>query len=89
MARRAAAGVVGQSRDQLRKGIRHEVGRAPGAVATVIDSQSVKATKTVGRDSRGYDGAKRINGRKRHPVVDTKSLALFIMVTRPTWGAVN
>jgi hypothetical protein len=32
----------------------------PGAVATVIDSQSVKAAETVGKDSRGYDGAKKI-----------------------------
>ncbi|GGW72069.1 hypothetical protein GCM10010381_65920 [Streptomyces xantholiticus] len=81
MARWAAAGVVGQIRDQLRKRIRREMGRAPGAVATVIDSQSVKAAETVGRDSRGYDGAKKINGRKRHLVVDTKGLPLFVMVT--------
>lgn len=33
------------------------------------------------RDSRGYDGAKKINGRKRHLVVDTKGLPLFVMVT--------
>jgi transposase len=81
MARWAAAGVVGQIRDQLRKRIRREMGRSPGAVATVIDSQSVKAAETVGKDSRGYDGAKRINGRKRHLVVDTKGLPLFVMVT--------
>lgn len=81
MARWAAAGIVGQIRDQLRKRIRREMGRAPGAVATVIDSQSVKAAETVGRDSRGYDGAKKINGRKRHLVVDTKGLPLFVMVT--------
>lgn len=57
------------------------MGRAPGAVATVIDSQPVKAAETVGRDSCGYDGAKKINGRKRHLVVDTKGLPLFVMVT--------
>ncbi len=57
------------------------MGRAPGAVATVIDSQSVKAADTVGRDSRGYDGATKINGRKRHMVADTKGLPLFVMVT--------
>lgn len=39
------------------------------------------STPTVGRDSRGYDGAKKINGRKRHLVVDTKRLPLFVMVT--------
>lgn len=81
MARWAAAGGVGQIRDQLRKRIRREMGRPPGAVATVIDSQSVKAAETVGKDSRGYEGAKEINGRKRHLVVDTKGLPLFVLVT--------
>lgn len=81
MARWAAAGVIGQIRDQLRKRIRREMGRAPGAVATVIDSQSIKAAETVGKDSPGYDAGKKINGRKRHLVVDTKGLPLFVMVT--------
>ena len=67
MARWAAAGVIGQIRDQLRKRIRREMGRAPGAVATVIDSQSVKAADTVGKDSRGYDAGKKINGRYLEP----------------------
>lgn len=49
--------------------------------ATVIDSQSIKAAETVGKDSRGYDAGKKINGRKRHLVVDTKGLPLFVMVT--------
>lgn len=73
MARWAATGIIGQIRDHLRKRIRREMGRAPGAVATVIDSQSAKSAETVGKDSRGYDGAKKINGRKRHLVVDTKA----------------
>jgi transposase len=65
--------------DRLR--IRREMGRGPRAVATIIDSQSVKAAATVGRDSRGYDAGKKINGRKRHLVVDTRGLPLFVMVT--------
>lgn len=81
MARWAACGVVGQIRDQLRKRIRRGMGRAPGAVATVIDSQSIKAADTVGKDSRGYDAGKNINGRTRHLVVDTKGLPLFVLVT--------
>lgn len=80
MARWAACGATGQIRDQLRKRIRRETGKAPGAVATVIDSQSVKAAETVGKDSRGYDACKKINGRKRHLVVDAKGLPLFVMV---------
>jgi hypothetical protein len=50
-------------------------------VATVIDSQSIKAAETVGKDTRGYDVGKTINSRKRHLVVDTKGLPLFGMVT--------
>jgi transposase len=81
MARWAAAGVIGRIRDQLRRRIRQDMGRGPEAVATIIDSQSVKAAETVGKDSRGYDAGKKINGRKRHMVVDTKGLPLFVMVT--------
>jgi len=40
MARWAAAGVIGQIHGQLRKRIRRETGKAPGAVATVIGSWS-------------------------------------------------
>ncbi|MEV7905868.1 IS5 family transposase [Streptomyces anulatus] len=81
MARWAAAGVIGQIRDHLSGRIRCEMGKGPRAVATVIDSQSVRAAETVGRDSRGYDAGKKINGRKRHLVVDTRGLPLLVMVT--------
>jgi hypothetical protein len=37
------------------------------ASAELIDSQSVKGADTVGRDTRGYDAGKQINGRKRFP----------------------
>ncbi|MPY38527.1 transposase [Streptomyces phyllanthi] len=47
----------------------------------MIDSQSVKADAVIGADSRGYDGGKQINGRKRHVVVDTLGLLLGVMVT--------
>lgn len=80
-ARWTAAGVVAVLRDQLRRKIRTTVGKTPQAVAVIIDSQSVKAAETVGRNSRGYDAAKKINGRKRHLVVDTRDLPLFVMVT--------
>ncbi|GHD25982.1 hypothetical protein GCM10010335_11880 [Streptomyces galbus] len=76
MARWAACGGVGHIRDQLRTRMRREMGKAPGAVATVIDPQSVQAASTVGKDSRGYDAGKRSNGRKRHLVVDPKGLPL-------------
>lgn len=45
----------------------------------IIDSQSVKTTKIGGSDI-GYDGGKKIKGRKRHIVVDTLGLLLFVVV---------
>ncbi len=41
----------------------------------VVDSQSVKSTG-VGGDQRGYDGGKKVKGRKRHILVDTEGLVL-------------
>ena len=46
----------------------------------VFDSQSVKGSDTVGRDSRGYDAGKKINGRKRHILVDTLGLLLVVVI---------
>jgi hypothetical protein len=59
MARWAVAGIVGQIRDQLAGRIRQEMGKGLRAVATVIDSQSVKAAETVGKASRGYQASRR------------------------------
>ncbi|MEU0971455.1 transposase [Streptomyces sp. NPDC005917] len=52
----------------------------------MIDSQSVKADAVVGSDSRGFDGGKLINGRKRHIVADTLGLLLGVMVTAADVG---
>ena len=40
-----------------------------------MDSQSVKTTG-VGGEARGYDGAKKVKGRKRHLLVDTEGFVL-------------
>jgi IS5 family transposase len=50
-------------------------------VTLIVDSHSVKGASTVGRNSRGYDAAKKINGRKRHITVDTLGLPVMITVT--------
>jgi transposase len=77
----AATGVISLMRDQLRRAVRISIGKTPQAAAVIVDSQSVKASETVGKDSRGYDAAKKINGRKRHIVVDTRGLVLLVLVT--------
>jgi transposase len=58
----------------LREQVREMMGRTPRPTASIIDSQSVKTTEMGG--PRGYDGGKKINGRKRHLVVDTQGLLL-------------
>src|SRR5919109_1106888 len=64
----------------LREQIREEAGREPTPSAACIDSQSVKTTE-MGGPERGYDGGKKINGRKRHLLVDTLGLLLAVLIT--------
>ena len=64
----------------VRAQLRVQEGRNPLPSAGLIDSQSVKGADTVGRESRGYDAGKKVNGRKRFIVTDTLGLLLVVVV---------
>jgi putative transposase len=55
---------------------RERVGRDASPSAAIIDSQSVKTTEAGG--PRGYDAGKKINGRKRHALIDTDGRDLVL-----------
>lgn len=72
------AGVWEQIYEQLRTQARLAAGRQGEPSAGIIDSQSVKTTERGG--IHGYDAVKKINGRKRHVLVDTSGLLLRVHV---------
>jgi putative transposase len=80
-ARWTADGTLAQVHEALRERVRTAAGRSVEPSAAIIDSQSVRAAETVAKDSRGWDNAKKINGRKRHIAVDVLGLIVAIVIT--------
>lgn len=72
---------VRELHERLRRTAREHEGRNAEPSAGIIDSQSVDASETVGAESRGYDGGKSRDGRKRHILTDTEGLLLEVTVT--------
>src|SRR5215204_4415319 len=59
----------------LRRRLREKLGREPEPSAGIVDSQSAETTG-VGGEQRGFDGGKKVRGRKRHILVDTEGLVV-------------
>jgi len=77
-------GVWQQILEVLTQQERQRQGRQPTPSAGSVDSQSIK-TATQG-ETKGYDAGKKINGRKRHLLVDTLGLIIRVLVTAADEG---
>ncbi len=62
----------------LHREVRQRQGREPSPSLGILDAQSVKTTMLGG--VRGFDGNKRVKGRKRHIIVDTLGLIMGVFV---------
>lgn len=79
-------GLIAEFHDRLRGQVRMREGREAEPSAGIIDAQSVRAAASVPASSSGYDGGKKVPGRKRHIVTDTLGLLLAVSVTAANAG---
>jgi transposase len=75
-----ASGDLARIHAELHEKVRLHDGLNARTVAVILDSQSLKGSETVGHETRGFDGGKLINGRKRHLIVDMRGMPLTVMV---------
>jgi putative transposase len=68
------AGILAELQRVLHEQARLNRGRAMCPSGVILDSQSVKTAERGGL--RGFDGHKRVNGRKRHLLVDTLGMVV-------------
>jgi len=73
------AGIWQRIHDTLRARVRQKAGRHKHPTAGSIDAQSVKTSASAG--IKGFDAGKKIQGRKRHILVDTLGLLMAVVVT--------
>lgn len=59
--------------EKLRVEVRKDIGKEESPSVGIIDSQSARMTSVAGEE-KGYDGGKKVKGRKRHIIVDTLRL---------------
>lgn len=76
-------GVLADITDLLRARVRTAAGRHPEPSAAIMDSQTVResAEGVVPAATSGYDGSKKVNGRKRHLLTDTLGLLITAAAT--------
>ncbi len=71
-------GIIEEINQKLSARLRRANGREATPNLASLDSQTVKITKSAG--SRGFDGGKKIKGRKRYIIVDTLGLVIGVVV---------
>ncbi|GGL15561.1 IS5 family transposase [Streptomyces flaveus] len=74
-------GLLAELHDRLRDKVRQKEGRTVDPTAAIVDSQSVRAAANIPRPTTGWDGGKKVGGRKRHLVVDCLGLVLAVAVS--------